>query len=226
MSGASYSVEIRASKPRPATAIAKVFWASVAAGLDALVAEDAARVVADVEVVVDLDRLGDGLRDGARRRRGGARARGASRVAGVPAGAGGPNRAGSAPYSAIIAATPGARATGRPTSRAAPARACRLWRTRSESVCTSMPGLDPARAGRHEHPRALDLDDADAADVDRGQALEVAERRDVDPLGAAGVEDRRAGRDGDRPAVEGDLDGRRRTTAGATGMAVGRAGGS
>ncbi len=26
--GASHSVEIRASKPRPATAIAKVFWAS------------------------------------------------------------------------------------------------------------------------------------------------------------------------------------------------------
>jgi hypothetical protein len=39
-----------------------------AAGLDALVAEDALRVVADVEIVVDLDRLGDGLRLGARRR--------------------------------------------------------------------------------------------------------------------------------------------------------------
>ena len=49
----SNSVEMRASKPRPATAIAKVFWASLAAGLDALVAEDALRVVAHVEVVVD-----------------------------------------------------------------------------------------------------------------------------------------------------------------------------
>ena len=35
-----------------------------AAGLDALVAEDAFRVVANVQVIIDLDRLGDGLRGG------------------------------------------------------------------------------------------------------------------------------------------------------------------
>ncbi len=34
------------------------------------------------------------------------------------------------------------------------------------------PGLDLARAGRHEDARALDLDDADAADVDRREVLE------------------------------------------------------
>src|SRR4029079_19172932 len=45
----------------------------LAARLDALVAEDAFRVVPDVELVVDLDRLADGLGPGARRRGGGGR---------------------------------------------------------------------------------------------------------------------------------------------------------
>ena len=39
--------------------MAKVFWASVAARFDALVAEHALRVVTDVELVVHLDGLGD-----------------------------------------------------------------------------------------------------------------------------------------------------------------------
>ena len=66
----------------------------------------------------------------------------------------------------------------------------RASRTRSDSVWTSMPGLDTPRARRDEHARPLDLHDADAADVDRRQRVEVAERRDVEALRAAGVEDR------------------------------------
>ncbi len=52
---------------------------------------------------------------------------------------GGPNRAGSAPYSSIMSATPGAseRSTAEPSSSSTNRR---LWRTRSEPVCTSMPG--------------------------------------------------------------------------------------
>ena len=53
------------------------------------------------------------------------------------------------------------------------------------------PGLDLARAGRGEHARALDLDDADAADIRRAQGLAVAERRRLDPELVARVEDRR-----------------------------------
>ena len=70
----------------------------LAARLDALVAEDAARVVPDVEVVVDLDGLGDGLGAGAPVGR-----VVVARLAGVALAAsrgpapGGPNRAGSAP---------------------------------------------------------------------------------------------------------------------------------
>jgi hypothetical protein len=41
--------------------------------------------------------------------------------------------------------------------------------------------LDLARARRREHAGARHLDHAHAADVDRGEVLEVAERRRVDP---------------------------------------------
>ena len=53
-------------------------------------------------------------------------------------GAGGPNLAGSASYSAIISATPGAsdRSTAEPSSSST---IFRLWRTRSEPVWTSIP---------------------------------------------------------------------------------------
>ena len=69
-----------------------------------------------------------------------------------------------------------------------------------------MPGLDPARAGRHERARALDLDHADAADVDRREVLEVAERRRVDarapgrPRGSSRPRGTRTGRAVDRRA--------------------------
>ncbi len=144
-----------ASKPRPATAIANVFWWSVAAGLDALVTEDALRVVAHVEVVVDLH----GLRD---RRCVRAEARRIRR------------------RSARCTRAPPARSRGRPTSRAARARAGGTCRTRSRVGVHDHPRLDLARAGRHERARALELDDADAADVHRRERVAVAERRRVD----------------------------------------------
>ena len=49
-----------------------------------------------------------------------------------------------------------------------------------------------ARAGRHQGARPLHLDHADPADVHRGEVLQVAERRGVDALAAARVEQRRA----------------------------------
>ena len=96
----------------------------LAAGVDALVAEDALGVVAHVERVVDLDRLVDGLgrchrRDvvvpGGARRRGRRPAAQAARTA--PA---------SAPYSLVPAIHALRSATGRPTSPAAraPAAGC------------------------------------------------------------------------------------------------------
>src|SRR5205085_10150234 len=52
--------------------------------------------------------------------------------------------------------------------------------------------LDPARARRDEHPRALDLDHAHPARVDGRERLAVAERRDVHALPAARLQDRLA----------------------------------
>ena len=124
------------------------------ARLDALVAEHALAVVADVEVVVDLRRLRD---RGARRRR--------------------PNRSGRQPYSVEqIASMPGAvdRSTDDASSSSTSLRACIDAR---RSRVHDHAGLDGARAARHEHARALDLDDAQAADVDGLQRLEEAERR-------------------------------------------------
>ena len=93
------------------------------AGLDALVAEDALGVVAHVELVVDLDRLGDGGRRrcprAARARRPAARRARRPRQA-PPVGRSGLGRRRSEPCSP----RPRARSTGRPTSRAARARAC------------------------------------------------------------------------------------------------------
>src|SRR4029079_3665821 len=64
-----------------------------------------------------------------------------------------------------------------------------------------------ACAARHQHARALDLDHAYAAGVDRRQGVAVAERRLVAPLRAAGVEDGRALADADALAVDLELDG-------------------
>ena len=187
-----------ASNPRPATAIAKVFCQSVPQRLDALVAEDALRVVAHVELVVDLHRLGD--------RRGVAVAGVVVAGDGVVALAGRGRRRGRsvalrlASYSRDPARRRSASSRDRPTSRAARAPSCGRGATRSESVCTTMPVLDLARARRHEHARALDLDHAHAAGVHRRERLAVAERRDVDAGVAARLQDRRRPRGRGRPS--------------------------
>ena len=62
VSGTACSVEMRASKPRPGHADGERALPLLAAGVDALVAEDALGVVPHVEVVVDLGGLGDGGR--------------------------------------------------------------------------------------------------------------------------------------------------------------------
>ena len=154
----------------------------LAARLDALVAEDALRVVADVEVVVDLDRLArrSGRGVGAGRR---VMVAGLVRVA--LAGVGGRRgRRRSAPgrrRSARCSRRPPARSRGRPTSRGTrgPSSGCG-GRARCRSGPPSRPR--PCASRRHEDARAGDLDDADAADVDRRQVLEIAERRRVDAL--------------------------------------------
>ena len=174
---------MRASKPRPATAIANVFWRVLAARLDALVAEDALRVVADVEVVVDLHRLGDG-RGAARPSRRVVVARLAARRARRP------RRPARRPEARRVGAvcarsqSPSAsrRRRGQVDRRAEQLehqlRLCRTRSGRSGPPCPARPCASrPARA------RATpDLDDADAAHVHRRQVLEVAQRRGVDAL--------------------------------------------
>ncbi len=63
-SGTAYSVEIRRVEPPARHGDRERVLRVGPACLDALVAEHAPLVVADVELVVDLDRLRDGLRDG------------------------------------------------------------------------------------------------------------------------------------------------------------------
>ncbi len=137
-----------------------------AAGLDALVTEDALRVVADVELVVDLHRLLDRERVGAEpiglrlvpldvRERLGRRREVAGRAEQL--------------------------------HHEPPARAHALG-----VGVHDHPVLDLARARGDEHARVLELDDADAAHVHRRQRVAVAERRRVDPHLPRGVEDRAA----------------------------------
>src|SRR6267143_6003727 len=138
----------------------------LAAGLDALVAEDALRVVADVQVVVDLRRLGD--RGGL-----GAEALGARLVA---------------LHLPLDLLRDERQVDGRrqELEHELAAQADALGVGAHNHL-----RLDGARAGGHQDARALHFDDADAADVDRRQGLEVAQGRRVDLLGPAGLQDRR-----------------------------------
>ena len=103
-----------------------------AAGLDALVTEDALRVVAHVEVVVDLHRLRDGR-------------------------ASAPKRSGSAPYSLDVALARRARWRGRPRSRAARAPcggSCARARSRCARPSRARPCASTrARARARPRPR-------------------------------------------------------------------------
>ena len=57
-----------------------------------------------------------------------------------------------------------------------------------------MPGSTLREQAGTSDARAGDLDDAHPAHVDRGEVLQVAQRRRVDALGAARLEDGRARR--------------------------------
>ena len=159
----------------------------VAAGLDALVAEDALRVIAHVEVIVDFDRLRD-----ARRGSGVVRVV----VTGVR----------------DLARALGFRRRGRSVA-VGPASIVRqprpdTWRGREidgrgqelKHHLAAVPHslgvgaddhlrLDLARACGHEHARTFQLDDTNAADVHRMQRAQVAERRDGLSLALAGLEE-------------------------------------
>src|SRR5690348_8410368 len=161
-----------------------------AAALDALVAEDALRVVAHVQLVVDLHRLRDG--------------RGRLAVAGVVV-------AGRQMITLAVLGGRGGRAVplgpglvlGHPLVGAR--RGGEVDRGAEElehhlaGVADALrrgldlhPVLDLARARRDEHPRPLHLDHADAAGVHRRERLAEAQRGDVEAGAAAGVEDRLA----------------------------------
>src|SRR5438045_2284480 len=68
------------------------------------------------------------------------------------------------------------------------------------------PWFHLARAGGYQRARSLELHDADTADVDRRQRLEIAERRRVDAQATAGVKNRRAFGHAPRPAVDAQRD--------------------
>ena len=78
------------------------------------------------------------------------------------------------------------------------------------------PGLDAPRAGRDEHARPGDLDHAHPAHVDRGQVLEVAQRRGVDarptgrPRGSSSPAGTATGAPSMLSSTVGDLGGGRR----------------
>src|SRR5581483_841173 len=132
------------------------------AGFDALVAENALGVVAHVERVVDLDGL----------RHGGA-------VVAVTL------RIGSIAF-AVSTCRRGRRQIYR--------RAEKLQHHLAAVPHALAVGVNhhtrfgAARARRNENARAFQLDDADAAGVNRSQRLEIAERRRIDPRAVAGVE--------------------------------------
>ena len=139
----------------------------VAARLDALVAEDALVVVADVEVVLDLDLLVDPLdRAGL----------------GVPLGIGAVVPHPPAEVVGLAEVDGGAQELQHHAPAVADPRRVGLH---DHAV------LDRAGAGRHQGAGSLDLDHADPAGVDRGQVLGEAQRRRVDVTAAAGVEEGR-----------------------------------
>ena len=150
----------------------------LAAGFDALVTEDAPRVVAHIEVVVDLHRLRDGRGFAEALRLRAVDRHVALRVVGereIDRG--------------------GEQLEHQPAARP-DARRVRLH---------DHPRLGLAGARRREHSRALHLDDADAADVHGRERVRVAECRRLDSEPAAGVEDRRALRDAHGLAVDRQL---------------------
>ena len=159
----------------------------LATGLHALVAEDAARVVADVGLVVHLRRLAHGrgeLNGGrvmlARPRRVPLPRRLIRRGSAVP---GGVDAVGGHPALHV------GRGEGHVDGRGEELEHHPARRANPLGVGVHLHArLGPARAGRHQGARALHLDDAHPAHVHGGEVLQVAERRGVRALGPARVE--------------------------------------
>src|SRR6478735_3769880 len=192
-----------------------------AAALHALVAEDALRVVADVVLVVDLDRLGDRC---GRLPVAGVMVAGLGAVAGACRGG---RRGRAVPLGPRLVLRRPALGVG--GGREVDARAEELEHHLPAVAHPLAVGADDhavlglPRARRHEHPRALELDHAHPACVHRGERLAEAERRDVERLHLAGVEDRRALGHAHGLAVDLELDGaadRHRDCAHATSSGV------
>ncbi len=176
-----------------------------AAGLDALVAEDALAVVAHVEVVVDLHRLGDGLGPGAV---------GRLVVAGlarVPLAAGGRARGRTVPLGPRSVAGDHVADARRGREIHGGGEQLQDHSTREAHPLgvgeDRHPRLDLPRAGGDQHARARHLDHAHPADVDRRQRLEKAQGGDVDAARPARLENGGAGRHLRRLAVDDDVDG-------------------
>src|SRR4051794_3581830 len=152
----------------------------LAARLDALVTEDALRVVAHVELVVELRRLCDRCASGTETLR--------VRVVTLD----------------VAQRLRCSREIDRRAEQLHDEPAARLhaWRIRLDGHSL----LDLSRAGGDKGARAFQLDDADAADVHRVERVAVAKRRCVDPEPAARIEDRRALGHAHRAAVDGQLD--------------------
>src|SRR5712691_11787712 len=177
----------------------------LAARLHALVAQDAARVVADVTVIVVLHRLRDRLGRGAvgrvvlacpgrvplpGRMRRGRRA--------VPAGVSAVLLHPAAHFRRGEGQVDGGR---QELQHHPPARAHAL-----RVGAHGHAGFGFPRAGRHERPRSLHLHHAYPAHVHRGEVLQVAQGGRVDSLLQARIKQRRALRDAYRLPVDRDVD--------------------
>src|SRR5258708_1952248 len=176
----------------------------LAARLHALVAQDAARVVADVAVVVVLDRLGDGLGRGAPGRvvlAGPGRVPFSGRMCGGRRAV--PGRVGAVVLHPAAHLRGGKRQLDRgrqelehhPPTRAHPLGV----------GAHGHGGLGFPRARRHERPRSLHLHHAHPAHVHRGEVLQVAQRGRVDALPSARLQQRGALGDAYRLPVDRDV---------------------
>ena len=174
----------------------------LAAGVDALVTEDALAVVADVELVVDLDGLVDGRRGAAVRLDVVARA-GAIAILGRRR-----RRAEALGLGVVPPEVAGGDGCRREVDR------------RGEQLEHELPGethalrvrlhlhprFDLPGAGRGQDTRTFDLDHAHAAGVRGLERLAVAERRGLDPERRARSHDRGALEDPNRLPVDLELD--------------------
>ena len=150
-----------------------------AAGFDALIAENALRIVAYVKRIVDLYRLRYRLRCGPKTARIGL----VAFAVALCVGRGRKIEARGLKFEHHLATRAHARRVGF-DDHSAFGKAC---------------------AGGNEHARTLQLDDADATGVDRRERFEITEGRRLDAGALAGIENRRSIRDRDYRAVDSEL---------------------